>query len=277
MIKIKQYIPILVFVTTIVLSGISIVTSKELEKRKYIPPTFTEARGCTPQDIQDGTCPADYVESINNGSWDPVYTNGVITGYFSPAEHPDPSAREKDTSQQETVCVPGATTCGACSVSCGGGTQTCSDNCGSSTQSCNTQSCTPTPTKTPTPTNSPTPTITPTKTPTPTASPTITPTPSASPSVTPTPSISPSVTQTPTPTTTPGKSAFRHKTCQNNSCVEVDCSPSDKPCDSSCSSDVSCQPAAVVPETPKAGGTIPTIMTIMGGAGLLILGLVLAL
>ncbi|HAP37494.1 hypothetical protein A2574_02050 [Candidatus Shapirobacteria bacterium RIFOXYD1_FULL_38_32] len=39
------------------------------------------------------------------------------------------------------VCDPVATTCGECSVSCGGGTRTCTDGCTSWPQTCNTQAC----------------------------------------------------------------------------------------------------------------------------------------
>lgn len=48
----------------------------------------------------------------------------------------------RDPQCEGEPCVSnGNVSCGSCSVSCGGGTQTCSDNCGSWSSSCNTQPC----------------------------------------------------------------------------------------------------------------------------------------
>lgn len=191
----------------------------------------------------------------------------------------------------------------------------------------NTPTSTVTPTKTPTPTNTPTgtltptvtptktPTVTPTKTPTPTntptgtLTPTVTPTKTLTPTNTPTgtltPTVTPTGTLTPSPTT---QTIYRHNICVNgNLCSTKDCSPSDRPCDSNCSSDndcviakvthkvcadnackvvegagsdqcendVMCQPATTPQPIPVAGVELPTILSAIGGLILLIGGIIL--
>jgi hypothetical protein len=116
------------------------------------------------------------------------------------------------------------------------------------------------------------------------------------------------LTQTTTPTPT-SKVVYRHNICVNgNLCSTQDCSPNDRPCDSNCTSDsdcvtaklthkacvnnackvvdgagtdqcqndVVCQPPPVTPETPKAATINPTILSVVGGAILLLGGLLLA-
>lgn len=167
---------------------------------------------------------------------------------------------------------------------------------------------TPTPTKTSTPTSTISITNTPTSSPTPSITGTPTNTPTGTLTITPSVTQTPSITQTVTPT---NRVAFRHKTCkEGNKCVEEECSPSDKPCSSSCTqdsdcttvklshkgcdankkcvvldgagvdsctSDVSCQEAPVTPETPTAATVNPTILISILGLGLVVLGLGLAL
>lgn len=58
-----------------------------------------------------------------------------------------------------------------------------------------------------------------------------------------------------------------HKECKNNACIVVNGTGTD-----TCTSDVSCRPAAVVPKIPPSGVELPTILGIVGGAGLLLLG-----
>ncbi len=305
--NLKQYIPILVFVVTLVLSGVSLLTSKELEKRKYVPPTPSLATGCagTATSVNAG-CPYD----TTNWQYDPASGN-----WYSKAESPDPSARPPQGPPtgwqscclngqrgcqigtgvcslfQSNECTGPAPTCStsACSKTCGGGTQTvtCTEVCGGITtnsQSCNTQACsTPTPTFTPTPTLTPTPTAT--MTPTPTATPT------------------PTITSFPTPT--PTGVTYSRNVCVNRACVTQLCNPANQPCDSTCSgaadcnsrltcvnlkcvrvigsgpddcqSDVGCQPQAVTPKVPVAGNSGPTILSVIGGAALLLGGILLAL
>lgn len=287
--KFKQYIPILIFVVALVLSGVSILTSKELEKRKYVPPAKTLAGGMIPAgncpfnkgwgncgpdanpnkggcDADRPTTPQDVPECASipkNYSYGCIDSgSGTTCGYWPPQENPDPSAN--------WACLADAWTAwSTCSASCGTGTQTRTNACGTTeTQSCNTQPClTPTPTKTPTPTptltSTPTPTTSGTPTPTTTGTPTVTPTGTLSPTVTPTPSGSP----TPTPTGQPTR-----RVCINNTCQVVVGAGSDE-----CQSDVSCQPPPVTPTVPKSGSLTPTILSIVGGLGLLIGGILLAL
>lgn len=103
---------------------------------------------------------------------------------------------------------------------------------------------------------------------------------------------------------------YKHNICQNNACVSVDCSPNTSPCSSSCSSnadcapsqpqthrqcvnqacqvvagagadtctsDVSCRPAATPPPIPQTGSTEMTIGAILIGAGVVALGALFAL
>ncbi|EKE14177.1 MAG: hypothetical protein ACD_12C00641G0003, partial [uncultured bacterium] len=136
-----------------------------------------------------------------------------------------------------------------------------------------------------------------------TSTPTVTPTGTLTITPSVTQSITPSITYTPTPT---NKVGFRHKSCkEGNKCVEEECSPSDQPCDSSCTqdsdcvtvrlthkacdsnkkcvvvegagvdgcqSDVSCQEAPITPQTPTAATINPTILMSIVGIGLMILG-----
>lgn len=59
-----------------------------------------------------------------------------------------------------------------------------------------------------------------------------------------------------------------HKACQNNACVTVSGAGPD-----TCTSDVSCRPKAVAPPIPESGIELPTILGIVGGTGLLLIGL----
>lgn len=71
--------------------------------------------------------------------------------------------------------------------------------------------------------------------------------------------VCPSVTQT-------------HMECRNQACVSVSGAGTD-----TCSSDVTCKPAAVAPKIPESGIELPTILGIVGGAGLLLLGFLVVL
>lgn len=270
--NLKQYIPILIFVITLVLSGVTVLTSKELEKRKYVPPTKTFADSY-PAPCRPGDTPF----------WDPWCGAGPCPGaqYLctSPAENPDPSYREK-----HMACDTGSKTC--TEQWCGGDVN-CADECSNNAQ-CGyvpppppppPPTSTPTNTSTPTvtPTKTPTPTVTPTKTPTPTVTPTGTLTPTVTPTVTPTGTLTPTVTSTPTPTVsiTPSPTKIvqaQHKVCINNTCQVVVGAGSDE-----CQSDVSCQPAPVTPKVPTAATFTPTILSIIAGVVLLLGGILLAL
>lgn len=315
--KLHNLLPVLVFAVTLVLAGVSVLTSQELQKRKQVTPekSFAASKpacldqngniaGCTP--VAGVPC------NTNEPTWD--ICSGIPTECCSPAENPDPSFRpykKCDTVTKRCVsetcdeyggcadqcandeecgyvppCVPGATTCGTCSATCGTGTRTCTNGCNNYTEQC-TNSCSPTPTVTPTKTVTPTNTLTPTKTPTGTLSPTVTPTKTVTPTQTSTPTNTPTGTLTPsatptngptsTPTPTPAPNSYRHRVCEDNSrCVERDCSPTDKPCSDSCQIDKDCVPAAIVtPVTPQAATIGPTILTILGGAGMFIMGALL--
>lgn len=264
--NLKQYIPILVFVVTLVLSGVTILTSKELEKRKYIPPQRTEAEGCVdPNDCH-------WADSIKSGAWvqQPDPNNNNVMTWFSRQEAPDPSAREEQAAPPPPPAAPPP----------------------------------PPPTSIPPPpTNTPTPMVTPSNTPTPTVI--FTPTPTATPTVTPTSTLTPTPTITTSPTPTPTGITYSHNVCSNRSCVSQLCTPANQPCNSTCSgevdcnsrltcvnfkcvrvigsgsddcqSDVSCQGAPVTPQVPKSATTTPTILSIIAGAALLLGGILLAL
>ena len=275
----KNYLPLIVFAVTLVLSGISVVTSRELASRKTVLPTKSLADGCTNEQVNNGTCPwGDSIDKDNpngeGGKWVYDYDSGK---WYSHAESPDPSAREQDTPPPPPPTNPPTQP----------PTQPPTNS--------------PTPTSSPVPTSSPTPTSSPvpTNSPTPTKSPTPTNTPTGT--LTPTATPTPSATNTPSPT--PQPNAFRGMICENRSCQVRDCNPPDRPCSSQCSSDfdcnqhlacvdnackavagsgpdqcqtdVNCQPAAVTPATPVAASVTPTILTVAGGLGLFILGVIL--
>lgn len=252
--NLKQALPLLVFVVTLILSGVSILTSRELAQRKSVVPQKSQACGPGPQ--AEGDC-----ADINDPSEEFLHN-------------------ECDTNLRKCI----RTRCDTW-----GTPESCPDTCDNDLQC----GATPTPSNTSTPTPTTTLTLTPTSTPTKTPTPTLTPT------------GTPSITLSPTPT--PSGTTFKRKACEDNKCVEKDCSPSDRPCDSSCTtdsncvtlthkacsdskcivvsgsgsdqcqSDVSCQPPPVTPVTPNAATVNPTIITILGGIGLLLGGLVLGL
>lgn len=63
-----------------------------------------------------------------------------------------------------------------------------------------------------------------------------------------------------------------HKECRNYACVVVNGAGAN-----TCSSDVTCKPAAVAPKIPESGVSLPTILGIVGGFGLLLLGILVAI
>lgn len=79
-------------------------------------------------------------------------------------------------------------------------------------------------------------------------------------------------TPTPSPTPTPTPTPQTHQECRNNACVVVTGAGTD-----TCTSDVSCRPVAVAPKIPVSGVELPTILGIIGGAGLLLLGFLVVL
>ncbi len=82
--------------------------------------------------------------------------------------------------------------------------------------------------------------------------------------VCPTPVVYPPAPVTPKP---PAEVAT-HMACRNRACVTVSGAGAD-----TCSSDVSCQPAVVSQPIPESGVELPTLLTIIGGVGLVIVGL----
>lgn len=60
-----------------------------------------------------------------------------------------------------------------------------------------------------------------------------------------------------------------HKVCQGRSCVTVSGAGTD-----TCTSDVICAPVAAPPPIPKSGVELPTVLTILGGVTLLVIGLI---
>lgn len=336
--NLKNILPILVFLLTVVLAGVSVLTSNELAKRKQVTPEKSYAAV--------GICPGGGCSCSGREGLHECDTPGGKM-CCSAVDDPDPSGRtthQCDSASKRCVtvqcelsgcnqtcssdsdcgfapvCTPTTATCGSCSGSCGSGTQTCSNGCSTYSQACSIP-CSPTPT------NTSTPTVTPTKTPTPTVTPTGTLTPTLTPTNTPTPTITP--TNTPTPT--PQPNAYRHNICVDRSCVQRDCVPSDQPCTNQCSGEVDCNShrvcsndkcvvvvgsgsdqcqvdadcnkhracvsgnkcqlvdgkgpdscqvdadcaTVVAPATPKAATVEPTVLTVVGGIGMFILGAIL--
>lgn len=69
---------------------------------------------------------------------------------------------------------------------------------------------------------------------------------------------------------TPAATAKFHQECRNNTCVKVS-----GPGKDTCTSDVSCQPAAALPPVPESGNPALTIAGLVLGVGALVLGLLL--
>lgn len=69
---------------------------------------------------------------------------------------------------------------------------------------------------------------------------------------------------------TPTATLKFHQECRNNTCVKVS-----GPGQNTCTSDVSCQPAAVLPPVPESGNPALTIAGLVLGVGALVLGLLL--
>ncbi|MBI3980991.1 hypothetical protein HY345_03245 [Candidatus Microgenomates bacterium] len=342
--KFKNYLPLIVFVATAVLALISVFTASQLQKTKQVTPVPSKAAetvSTSCSDTKPGTpfqgdllthrydsleeCLRDQAEPGSErakqlvGTMDTCGKTATCTKAGSCTAN-DRQGKDGDYFCSMTTSIP---SCSVVQYDCtiagmGWGGQI-AFNCSGCETPTPTKTKTPTPTGTLTPTNTPTgtltQTITPTKTPTntPTGTVTITNTPTNTPTgtLTITPSVTetvtvtqtPSITQTPTPT---NKVAFRHKSCkEGNKCVEEECSPSDEPCDSSCTqdndcvtvrlthkscddnkkcvvvegagvdgcqSDVSCQEAPITPQTPTAASINPTILMSVLGIGLMILG-----
>ena len=70
----------------------------------------------------------------------------------------------------------------------------------------------------------------------------------------------------------PAPTTQTHRECRNYACVVVNGSG-----ENTCNSDVTCKPAAVAPKIPESGVSLPTILGIVGGFGLLLLGILVAI
>ncbi len=82
----------------------------------------------------------------------------------------------------------------------------------------------------------------------------------------------PPVVVTPPPVTPPPVAQATHRECRNRACVVVTGAGTD-----SCTSDVSCQPAAAPPPIPRSGNTAATIGGIVLGVGAVVVGLLILL
>lgn len=70
----------------------------------------------------------------------------------------------------------------------------------------------------------------------------------------------------------PVVSGGTHKECRNSACVTLSGAGAD-----TCTSDVSCRPIASPPKIPPSGVELPTILVIVGGTSLLLLGILVVL
>lgn len=303
--KLKNYLPLIVFVGTAVLALISVFTAGQLQKTKQVTPAPSRAATSVSTLCSDWNIginlPGDLISyKFNNAGDCQRYEQGFNSGDQGAID------QVKQWIGQKSVCSGSMSTCNFGITSCttsdrtsgGDPFYTCQiatsiPSCSVVQLDCNTingwggqiafncSSCetitnTPTKTKTPTPTGTVTISITntPTNSPTPSITGTPTNTPTGTLTITNTPTgtltVTPSVTQTLTPT---GTITLKHKACDSNKkCVEVVGAGSD-----SCQSDVSCQEPPVTPETPTASSVSPTIFISFLGLGLMILGLGLAL